>query len=88
MRPRFACPVPAIECRGSPFFPNACGSPYALGLSFERVLPFARGIDGLEEPRARVPAPRHKPPRRREMRFHRVIILKMPRLRVRQDKSA
>ncbi len=55
-------------------FPNARG------------LPCERGVDGPEERRARVPAPLHEPPRRREMRFHRVIILKaiilkMPRLR-------
>ena len=33
-----------------------------------------------------VPAPRHEVSRRREMRFHCVIILTMPRLRVRQGK--
>ena len=43
-------------------FPNARG------------LPCERGVDGPEERRARVPAPLHEPPRRRKMRFHRVII--------------
>ena len=33
-------------------------------------------VDGPEERRARVPAPRREVPRRRKMRFHRVIILK------------
>ena len=36
--------------------------------------------------RAKYPHPRHEASRRREMRFHRVIILTMPRLRVRQGK--
>ena len=55
-------------------FPNARG------------LPCERGVDGPEKHRARVPAPLHAAPRRCEMRFHRVIILTMPRLRVRQVK--
>ena len=38
--------------------------------------PSARGVDGPEERRARVPAPRREVPCRREMRFHCVIILK------------
>lgn len=36
--------------------------------------PFKRGVDGPDERRARVPASRHKPSRRRKMRFHCVII--------------
>ena len=36
--------------------------------------------------RAKYPHPRHEASHRREMRFHRVIILTMPRLRVRQGK--
>ena len=36
--------------------------------------------------RAKYPYPRHEASRRREMRFHSVIILTMPRLRVRQGK--
>ena len=41
---------------------------------------------------ATIPAPLHDPPRRREMRFHcviisKAIILKMPRLRIRQGKT-
>ena len=36
--------------------------------------------------RAKYPHPRHEASRRREMRFHCVIILTMPRLRVRQGK--
>ena len=36
--------------------------------------------------RAKYPHPRHEASHRREMRFHRVIILTMPKLRVRQGK--
>ena len=36
--------------------------------------------------RAKYPHPRHEASHRREMRFHRVIILTMPSLRVRQGK--
>lgn len=39
-------------------------------------LKLARGVDGPEERRARVPTPRREVPCRREMRFHCVIILK------------
>ena len=56
--------------------PNACGFPCARGFPFERNLPFERGVDGPKERRARVPTPRYEAPRRREMRFHCVIILK------------
>ena len=40
------------------------------------ISPFERGVDGPKERRARVPTPRYEAPRRREMRFHCVIILK------------
>ena len=81
-RPRFACSAPAIGCRPPAFIPYARGVPCAHDFPFERarpnasVLPFKRGVDGPEQRRARVPAPLHEPPRRREMRFHFVIILK------------
>ena len=84
--------APAIGCRAPALFPNARVFPCARGLPsacdfpFERNLPFERGVDGPEERRARVPTPLHDPPRRRVMRFHCVIILTMPRLRIRQVK--
>ena len=84
--PAIGCRPPAFipnahvlpSLRGFPFesvLPER-GLPSARGFPFERNLPFERGVDGPEERRARVPAPLHEPPRRREMRFHCVIILK------------
>ena len=57
--------------------PNGPGARRPSGLAREvPAPPSARGVDGPEERRARVPTPRREVPCRREMRFHCVIILK------------